>query len=399
MPPKKFGLIKMQGFAKGVGVKKTAKPKPKPNLLARPSVFGNADDDEEDSRTTTGGIDVGSVNASLVLQGKKTEKAMAAATAEATAEDPNAFAYDELYDDIHQERDEKAKAKKATFDPSAGRERKESRYIASLKSAAEIRKIDDERVFQMKLKKEADEDADEYGDKEKFVTSAYKEKLIEMKRWKEEDKRLQNLENETTVEGKKDMTGFYANLMTKNLAMGQGNATKDATSAYTIGSKRNQHIRDLEEKQRKEQEEKEAAEDSKYGKGQEGGGDGGGEDEEVDYDELLRKTDESDRKRRRVEEEGEGEGSRGGADRGTAAADSSAGGGGGVSSQPPAAFFDAAPSDMPPPPAPAPAAPAGPSQEELDRAKAAEVLRKKEEREAKIKAAKERMLARKQGKP
>ena len=47
------------------------------------------------------------------------------------------------------------------------------------------------------------------------MTSAYKEKLIEMKRWKEEDQRLQNLENETTVEGKKDMTGFYANLMTK----------------------------------------------------------------------------------------------------------------------------------------------------------------------------------------
>ena len=36
-----------------------------------------------------------------------------------------------------------------------------------------------------------------------------------------QDQRLQNLESETTVEGKKDMTGFYANLMTKNLAMGQ----------------------------------------------------------------------------------------------------------------------------------------------------------------------------------
>ena len=119
MPPKKFGLIKMQGFAKGVGVKKSAKLKPKPNLLARPSVFGNADD-EEDSRTTTGGIDVGSVNASLVLQGKKTEKAMAAATADAMAEDPNAFEYDSLYEQMHEERDEKAKAKKATFDPSAG---------------------------------------------------------------------------------------------------------------------------------------------------------------------------------------------------------------------------------------------------------------------------------------
>jgi hypothetical protein len=37
------------------------------------------------------------------------------------------------------------------------------------------------------------------GDKEKFVTAAYKEKLAEMGRWKAEDSRLQALEAATTV--------------------------------------------------------------------------------------------------------------------------------------------------------------------------------------------------------
>jgi len=46
------------------------------------------------------------------------------------------------------------------------------------------------------------------------------------------------------------MTGFYANLMTKNLAMGTGDISKDATSAYTIGSARNEHIRAQEAAQK-----------------------------------------------------------------------------------------------------------------------------------------------------
>jgi len=37
------------------------------------------------------------------------------------------------------------------------------------------------------------------GDKEKFVTTAYKEKLAEMGRWKAEDSRLEALETATTV--------------------------------------------------------------------------------------------------------------------------------------------------------------------------------------------------------
>ena len=68
--------------------------------------------------------------------------------------------------------------------------------------------MDSERLFQIKLRKEADAEAHIYGETEKFVTSAYKEKLEEMKRWKDEDQRLQALEDSTTVEAAQDMTGL-----------------------------------------------------------------------------------------------------------------------------------------------------------------------------------------------
>ena len=133
-------------------------------------------------------------------------------------------------------KDQRREARKQDFDPSAKLERKESRYIQQLKKSADIRKVDEERIFQMKLKKEADAEAHIFGDKEKFVTSAYKEKLAEMGRWKDEDARLKALETATTVEGSGSMASFYGNLLTKNLAMGTGDAVKDGTSAYTVGA-------------------------------------------------------------------------------------------------------------------------------------------------------------------
>jgi hypothetical protein len=39
------------------------------------------------------------------------------------------------------DKDDKLDARKKDFDPSSGRERKDSRYIAQLKKSAEIRKV------------------------------------------------------------------------------------------------------------------------------------------------------------------------------------------------------------------------------------------------------------------
>lgn len=76
-----------------------------------------------------------------------------------------------------------------------------------------------------------------YADKEKLVSASYKRKLMEMKKWDQEDARLDAVEaaEDVTKRGTDAMAGFYANLMTKNVAMG---GTIDSKSAYTVGIQR-----------------------------------------------------------------------------------------------------------------------------------------------------------------
>lgn len=81
------------------------------------------------------------------------------------------------------------------------------------------------------------------------------------------------------------MTGFYANLMTKNLALGTGDVSKDATSAYTIGSARNEHIRAQEAAQKADEEKRlQAATAAASGNDQD-------DDDEIDEEALLRRVD------------------------------------------------------------------------------------------------------------
>lgn len=284
---KKYGLIKIQGLKKGQGLKNRGakvsnvfgsgsvfgkSSRSKSEKVAgrlKPSVFGSGteEDDEDDGEDGDGSSNaqkhgVKHVNAQIRELQSKSIKTMEKLAAKAVAEnggDASIFEYDSLYDDMHADKNEKAKAKMRAKDPSYGgigedeRKKAAPRYIAQLQKAAEIRQVNDERLFQLKLKKEADAEAHIYGQTEKFVTAAYKEKLQEIKRWKDEDARLAALEDATTVEGAGDMTGFYKNLLTKNLAMGTGDVERDATSAYTVGSRRNEHIRDLERRQKEQQ--------------------------------------------------------------------------------------------------------------------------------------------------
>mmetsp|Transcript_40968 Transcript_40968/g.80634 ORF Transcript_40968/g.80634 Transcript_40968/m.80634 type:complete len:395 (+) Transcript_40968:112-1296(+) len=390
-PQKKFGLIKMQGFAMGAG-KTAAKAVPttkKP--VAKPAVFGGGgdDDDEEEMRGLRQGgtINVSAINKSIVAQQQSSAQLTAKLKEDAMQEDATMYDYDGVYDSMQEERGDKREQRKKDFDPSSGYERKEARYIQQLKKSADIRKVDEERIFQVKLKKEADADAHIYGDTEKFVTAAYKEKLSEMGRWKAEDARLKAREDATTVEGKTSMNGFYANLLTKNLAMGSGDVAKDATSAYTIGSKRNDHIRDLEAKQKEDSDDRLAPKGADHKQG--------GAEEAFDEAALLQKTEESERKRARVDGDG--------------AALKDGGGGGGdtpVSSAEkrlPISTKDPPPSSLAAGSAPSEAMPLpGVSPADLARQEAAELaeaaVEAKATREASAMSAKERFLARKKAK-
>lgn len=73
--------------------------------------------------------------------------------------------------------------------------------------------------------------------------------MLEEKKWNYEDRLAEEIERRTDVRGQ-GMQGFYANLLTKNIAMG-GDVASSATSAYTAGSSRQKAlVGDGKEKER-----------------------------------------------------------------------------------------------------------------------------------------------------
>lgn len=63
-----------------------------------------------------------------------------------------------------------------------------SKYVGHLQAVAKVREIESDRRYERKLLKERKEEDEEFGDKQKFVTSAYRKKLLEEEKWVYEDK-------------------------------------------------------------------------------------------------------------------------------------------------------------------------------------------------------------------
>ena len=137
----------------------------------------------------------------------------------ALKEDPNVFAYDDALTDIK-------KGREATLREKDGEKiERKSRYIAQLKEAADFRKREQDVTYERRLMKEREKEDELYGDKEKFITSAYRKKLEEDEKWKKGELEREQREKEREVQGKSDMTSFYANLMNRNVATGGDTAT------------------------------------------------------------------------------------------------------------------------------------------------------------------------------
>lgn len=154
--------------------------------------------------------------------------------AQALAEDPSAFDYDGVYDEMQSAR----QAKRGEQEKRREAEKKKPKYISTLLEQAKIREVENERIRERRLLHERQQEDALFGDKEKLVSASYKRKLVEMKRWDDEDRRLDAIEaaNDVTKQGEHALAGFYANLMTRNIAMG-GDAAQ-ATSAYTAGGRK-----------------------------------------------------------------------------------------------------------------------------------------------------------------
>lgn len=55
-------------------------------------------------------------------------------------------------------------------------------------TTASVRGKEKDRIYEKKLLRERKVEDEQYGDKPKFMTTAYKQKLIEDQKWENEDK-------------------------------------------------------------------------------------------------------------------------------------------------------------------------------------------------------------------
>jgi len=148
--------------------------------------------------------------AAKARQGREAEAMQKAAL----TQDANAFEYDAVYDDMQNARGARVKA----LDDE--RVERKSRYIGDLIAKAEARKVENDISYERRLLKERLKDDHLYGDKEKFVTTAYREKLKEDAKWLAKEKITDKVEEEEDVARRGDMTAFYSNLMNRNSAVG-----------------------------------------------------------------------------------------------------------------------------------------------------------------------------------
>ncbi|KAG6296797.1 hypothetical protein E4U46_001375 [Claviceps purpurea] len=124
----------------------------------------------------------------------------------ATELDSNVYEYDSVYDSL------KPKKKEAAREDA---ERK-PKYMKSLLQAAEVRKRDALIAEEKKIARDREAEGEEFADKEKFVTEAYKKQQEDNKRLEEEEKRREEEEAKKNEGG--GMSAFYKKLLDRDEA-------------------------------------------------------------------------------------------------------------------------------------------------------------------------------------
>ncbi|WYZ40409.1 hypothetical protein EsH8_IV_000750 [Colletotrichum jinshuiense] len=191
-------------------------PKPGSKVESLDELGGFDDDVGPSSRQESGGRKSKSRNAPPAQpptsKAKKQENAMfgdlssslvSKKHAEAAEElDPNVYDYDGVYESFKPQ-------KKATKEDV---ERK-PKYMSSLLAAASVRKRDALIAEEKKIAREREAEGEEYADKEKFVTEAYKKQQEENRRIEAEEKLREEEEAKKNKTG--GMSAFYKNLLNK----------------------------------------------------------------------------------------------------------------------------------------------------------------------------------------
>ena len=122
---------------------------------------------------------------------------------EAVSIDPSIYDYDAFHTTAKAARSSAIQ----TDDP------KKPRYMASLLAAAETRKRDALLAKDRLLLKEREAEGDEFADKEKFVTAAYKAQQEENRKLEEEESKREEREQEARRKSGAGMRGFYKDVL------------------------------------------------------------------------------------------------------------------------------------------------------------------------------------------
>ena len=101
---------------------------------------------------------------------------------EALKIDANVFDYDSMYDSMKAAERRQEEAKKA--EDAEGK----PKYIEAFLQSAQTRKLDRLRAEEKMLQLEREKEGDEFADKDKFVTEAYKKQMAEVRKAEEEEK-------------------------------------------------------------------------------------------------------------------------------------------------------------------------------------------------------------------
>ena len=121
--------------------------------------------------------------------------------------DPSIYDYDGIYDSLH--------AKPTSSSATADFEKK-PKYMGDLLAAAEVRKRDQLRAKEKMLAKERELEGDEFADKDKFVTGAYKRQQEEMRRLEDEEAIKEREAEERKRREGGGMKALYKNILERD---------------------------------------------------------------------------------------------------------------------------------------------------------------------------------------
>ncbi|KAL8695033.1 MAG: hypothetical protein Q9218_000401 [Villophora microphyllina] len=126
--------------------------------------------------------------------------------------DPSIYDYDAVYDSLH------CKSRSSSNDPSAKAVdgAKKPKYMSSLLAAAEVRKRDQLRAKEKMLAKERELEGDEFADKEKFVTAAYKRQQEDVRKAEAEEALREREAAERQRKEGGGLKGMYKNMLERD---------------------------------------------------------------------------------------------------------------------------------------------------------------------------------------